>query len=223
LPPEPTPKDTNNPNTPGRDLSLLLDWAERLTLTALYLWLVWRVLSPLLEDPLKRELTALFLLASEGLALFFLLIRRKTRAISRNPWEWLLALAATASSLLVSPGRGVPVLPELVAAVISVMGILVQLHAKISLGRSIGAVPANRGLKTSGPYQIVRHPMYAGYFLSHLAFFLMNLSLWNALIYGVAYALQIPRLLAEERFLSSDPEYRAYMSRVRYRLFPGLF
>jgi protein-S-isoprenylcysteine O-methyltransferase Ste14 len=51
----------------------------------------------------------------------------------------------------------------------------------------------------------------------------MNPTLWNAGCYALAYCLQVPRLLAEERLLSQDPHYRAYQQAVRYRLLPGLF
>jgi protein-S-isoprenylcysteine O-methyltransferase Ste14 len=103
------------------------------------------------------------------------------------------------------------------------MGLLVQLHAKLTLGRSIGCIPANRGLKLAGPYRFVRHPMYAGYLLSHLAFLAMNPTAWNLAVYALCYGVQVPRLMAEERLLGGDPRYREYQAAVRYRLIPGLF
>lgn len=65
--------------------------------------------------------------------------------------------------------------------------------------------------------------MYAGYMLGHAGFLLMNPSAWNLAVYLVSDAIQIPRLLAEERLLSEDPAYRAYRSVVRWRLVPGVF
>jgi protein-S-isoprenylcysteine O-methyltransferase Ste14 len=65
--------------------------------------------------------------------------------------------------------------------------------------------------------------MYAGYVLSHVAFLAMNPTLWNLTAYAVCLCLQVPRLLAEERLLRQDPQYRAYQAGVRYRLLPGLF
>jgi protein-S-isoprenylcysteine O-methyltransferase Ste14 len=65
--------------------------------------------------------------------------------------------------------------------------------------------------------------MYAGYLLSHVAFLLMNPTLWNLTAYATCYALQIPRLLNEERLLENDPQYRAYQATVKYRLIPGVF
>ena len=103
------------------------------------------------------------------------------------------------------------------------MGLIVQVHAKLILGRSFGCVPAHRGLQLSGPYRFVRHPMYAGYLLSHIAFLLVNPTLRNVAAYAFCYALQIPRLLAEERFLAIDPKYREYQANVTSRLIPGIF
>jgi protein-S-isoprenylcysteine O-methyltransferase Ste14 len=65
--------------------------------------------------------------------------------------------------------------------------------------------------------------MYAGYMLSHVAFALMNPTWWNLAMYLTCDALQIPRLLAEERLLGRDEAYRRYQSLVTYRLLPGVF
>jgi hypothetical protein len=45
----------------------------------------------------------------------------------------------------------------------------------------------------------------------------------NGVAYATCYALQIPRLLAEERFLARDPAYAAYLERVRWRLVPSVY
>jgi protein-S-isoprenylcysteine O-methyltransferase Ste14 len=196
------------------------DLIERAVGVALYLWLVARIVAGWQR---AAGVASLFILPSEGLVLAFLLVRRPARALSLAPRDWALALAATMAPMLVTPGIGRPLLPPLVAAVVMVMGMVVQLHAKLTLGRSFGCVPAHRGLALAGPYALVRHPIYAGYLVGHLAFLLVNPTAWNALAYATCYALQVPRLLAEERFLARDPAYAAYLVRVRWRLIPGLF
>jgi len=45
----------------------------------------------------------------------------------------------------------------------------------------------------------------------------------NMVIYAIGWWAQILRILAEERLLSQDPEYAAYMTTVRWRLIPGVF
>jgi protein-S-isoprenylcysteine O-methyltransferase Ste14 len=197
-----------------------LDWMERLVLLAFYTWLVVRLLTSYWAN---SGIANLLLLPSEGLVVFFILIRRRPTAVSRRWGEWLLAMAASCTPLLAA-AEGEPLwLSPAVGATLLMMGMLVQLHAKLTLGRSFGCVPAHRGLKLEGPYRFVRHPMYAGYLLGHLGFLLLNPGPWNLAVYALSYALQIPRLLAEERLLGRDPRYRAYQAGVRYRLIPGLF
>ncbi len=197
-----------------------IDWLERGAVLALFGWLVLRIVGGYVD---QGGIGNLLLLASEGLVVFFILIRRSTSDVSLRPGDWLLAFSATTAALLVQPGSGAALLPPSVLATLLLMGIFVQLHAKLVLARSFGCVPANRGLKFAGPYRYVRHPMYLGYLLSHVAFVLMNPTGWNLGVYVLCYALQVPRLLAEERLLREDAEYRDYMAVVRYRLIPGVF
>jgi protein-S-isoprenylcysteine O-methyltransferase Ste14 len=198
----------------------LLDWGERWVVLAFYAWLVYRLTQ---RGLYHGELGNLMLLPSEGLVVLFILVRRHTSHISPRAVDWLLSFAATVAPMLVLPGAGDAWVPAAVGAGLLVTGTIVQVHAKLSLGRSFGCVPANRGVKRTGPYQWVRHPMYAGYLLGHIAFVLMNPTPWNLAVYGICYALQIPRLLAEEHLLDSDPQYRDYRQAVRFRLVPGLF
>ena len=71
------------------------------------------------------------------------------------------------------------------------VGLAVQVAGKAVLGRSFGAVAANRGVVTAGPYRWVRHPIYLGYLISHAGFILTNFSVRNTLIYAAGYVLQI--------------------------------
>jgi protein-S-isoprenylcysteine O-methyltransferase Ste14 len=103
------------------------------------------------------------------------------------------------------------------------VGLYVQISAKVFLGRSFGLVAANRGIKVTGPYRIVRHPMYAGYTIIHVGFLLSFPSLWNLVLYSTQLAIQMARLLREELLLNQDQSYRDYAARVRYRLIPMIF
>jgi protein-S-isoprenylcysteine O-methyltransferase Ste14 len=198
----------------------VVDGAERLLLLALYGWMVARLVIGSGQD---GRLASLLILPSEGLVVLFMLLRRRADEISRHPGEWLLAVAATCAPMLVTTGVGNPLVPPAAGATVLLMGLLVQMHAKVTLGRSFGCIPANRGLKLAGPYRFVRHPMYAGYLLSHLGFLAMNPTPRNLTLYAACYALQVPRLLAEERLLARDARYRDYQATVRYRLIPGVF
>ena len=110
-------------------------------------------------------------------------------------------------------------LPVLGFALIT-FGWVIHLTAKLTLRRSFGVVAANRGVKTSGIYALVRHPMYLGYFISHVGLVLAVPSVWNLFIYGVTWTCLIARIKAEERVLAKEAEYQAYKAKVRYRLIP---
>ncbi|HEY2253537.1 MAG TPA: isoprenylcysteine carboxylmethyltransferase family protein [Planctomycetaceae bacterium] len=196
------------------------DLGERLIVLAVYVGLVARLIVSTWQEGQPANL---LLIPSEGLVVIFLLFRRRTDQISMRWQDWILALSATLSPMLVEPGVAQALVPVTVGAALLIMGTIIQVHAKLTLGRSFGCVPAHRGLKLAGPYRFVRHPMYAGYLLGHVAFLLMNPTLWNVAAYAVCYALQIPRLVAEERLLANDRAYREYQAAVKYRLIPGIF
>jgi len=93
----------------------------------------------------------------------------------------------------------------------------------LTLGRMFGIRPALRGLVTTGPYALVRHPIYLSYIVEDIGY---NLQEWNAgtaLIVVVGWASLIYRIRAEERILALDEEWPKYASSVRYRLLPGLW
>ena len=67
-------------------------------------------------------------------------------------------------------------------------------------------------MKASGPYRLVRHPMYLGYVTVHIGFLLLSPNLWNLVVYGLSFAIQIVRIRAEERLLGLDPAYAAFQA-----------
>ncbi len=77
---------------------------------------------------------------------------------------------------------------------------------------------------STGPYAIVRHPMYAGALPLLIGTPIALGSWWGLLIVILIVPALIWRLLDEERFLAENlPGYREYMSKVRFRLVPGIF
>jgi len=77
---------------------------------------------------------------------------------------------------------------------------------------------------STGPYAVVRHPMYAGGLVYLLGTALALGSYWGLLAIGFSLPFLIARLLDEERLLASElPGYVEYMTRVRSRLVPGIW
>lgn len=196
----------------------LADRIEQVTVAALNALLLARIWP---HDLSAQSLFSLLLLVSEGAVLVFLLLRRPTDRISLKPGDWLLAAGGSFLPLLVSTG-GTAISPA-VGAVFMLVGIAVHVGAKLSLNVSFGLVAANRGVKQAGAYNVVRHPMYAGYMLTHIAFLLLQPSWWNLTIYASNWVLLILRIRAEEKVLGTDERYRAFAARVRYRLIPGVY
>ena len=151
-----------------------------------------------------------------------LLLRRPATAVSWRAGDWALAIGTAVPPLLVANGSDM-LAPAGLGVLLMLAGMALQISAKLTLRRSFGIIAANRGVKATGPYRFVRHPMYAGYLVTQVGFLLLNPTAWNASVYAVALACQVARLLAEERLLGRDPAYRALMSAVRYRLVPGIF
>lgn len=93
----------------------------------------------------------------------------------------------------------------------------------LTLGKSFALLPSVRTLVTTGPFRVLRHPIYAGE-VSMIAACGLAHSGWASLAAAAAaLALVAPRVIAEERLLSDEPAFRAYAGRVRWRLLPGIW
>jgi protein-S-isoprenylcysteine O-methyltransferase Ste14 len=216
---------------------LALDLAERAAVLALFALFVHRLLPQLtglvLIERVHPELLwqaadinaqVVLLVIAEGLGVALILARRRSPTLSAHPLDWGLAFGAVSLPLLfTTPAPAATLVPALFTTGLMLLGLLVQIFAKLALWRSFGVVPANRGVKTRGPYRLLRHPMYAGYTLTHIGFLVGFPSLGNTLLYSVVLALNVARILREEAILTHDAGYRAYAARVRFRLLPGLF
>jgi protein-S-isoprenylcysteine O-methyltransferase Ste14 len=91
-----------------------------------------------------------------------------------------------------------------------------------SFASAIIEVGEGQKVVSTGPYALVRHPMYAGALLLFVGAPLALGSWWGLLAIVPMTAILIVRLLDEERYLVRNlPGYEAYCAKVRYRLLPG--
>jgi len=141
------------------------------------------------------------------------LLRRPARCTG-STWETLLALAGTFLPTAMRPAPG-----NLfwLGEIIQVAGLTGMVAAAISLGRSFGIAPADRGLRTKGLYAWVRHPLYAMEICFFAGYVVANPSWRNLGVLIADIALQLFRALREERILK---DYATYAGRVRWRLLP---
>jgi len=76
---------------------------------------------------------------------------------------------------------------------------------------------------TSGPYKIVRHPLYLSEQIGNFALAMQFKQPWAILIALASLAAQFPRMRYEEQILRATfPEFEAYAART-WRLLPGLY
>jgi protein-S-isoprenylcysteine O-methyltransferase Ste14 len=172
------------------------------------------------ERPLPIE--SLLLSVELVILAITMVTRRPAVRVTHNPLFWALAFAATYWSFMMQTPyeSGHPVAPREVSVSIAVIGLAVSIWARLSLGRNIGFVPAERRIVTTGAYAYVRHPIYTGLFISIVALDLSAFSWRNVGLDLVWVGLWVAKTLAEEHFLKDSAEYAAYTKRVRKRWLP---
>jgi protein-S-isoprenylcysteine O-methyltransferase Ste14 len=144
--------------------------------------------------------------------------------ITTNPIFWGLAFLATYWGFIgISlEDHGTRVAPVWLLDTITLSTLAGIFWARLSLGRNIGFVPAQREIVTRGAYRFVRHPIYAVVFVSIVGAMLERWSLRNVIVLGAGILLFGVKSFVEEGLLVQDPTYAAYMRRVRYRFIPGI-
>jgi protein-S-isoprenylcysteine O-methyltransferase Ste14 len=169
------------------------------------------------------HLTGLLLLASESLVVLLTIIRRRTSLVDRSAAGVIATAVSLAGPPLLRAFGDSNLVPDAATAFVSAVGLGIVIIGKMALGRSFGIAPANRGVVMRGPYLLVRHPIYAGYLLTHAAFLVAHPTPWNAAVLLVADSALVIRALIEERMLGTDVKYQSYCRRVGWHLVPGVF
>jgi protein-S-isoprenylcysteine O-methyltransferase Ste14 len=202
------------------DAERLADIAARAAIVVLFSLMALRFGADFLAT---GRVTGLLLLVSEMLVVVLTVMRRSAAAVDRSIRARLLTTLSMLGPPLLQPAQVAALLPQSATVAASIVGLAIVIAGKITLGRSFGLMPANRGIVSSGVYRIVRHPIYLGYLITHTAFLLATPSPWNIAALVAADAALLLRAVCEEQTLSRDSRYRAYQQIVRWRVCPGLF
>jgi protein-S-isoprenylcysteine O-methyltransferase Ste14 len=138
---------------------------------------------------------------------------------------WLVIMALDAQRWRTSD---VPPWLNVVGGGLVIAGFLatVRVFRENSFAAPVVRVQAERGQRVidTGPYAVVRHPMYAAAVLYLAGMPLLLGSRYGLAIVPLMIAGIAPRAVFEERLLKRDlPGYADYMRRVRYRLIPGVW
>ena len=176
---------------------------------------------------LLNSLGAIYFIVRQGvftlyliMSIILLLIRKEQVAYSKRLSDYVYTLLGLGSPLLFTAASSIADIP---AEFLEVTGSLLVLCGFLSLNKSFGLGPENRGVKMKGAYRLVRHPMYSGYILTEIGFFFGNYSLYNLLVLAASILFLLLRMRAEEQLLRKDASYLEYSRIVRWRLLPYIF
>jgi protein-S-isoprenylcysteine O-methyltransferase Ste14 len=141
---------------------------------------------------------------------------------------WIGSLVLSALDAVRFHWSRVPIWLQAVGAVLVALGYYVfyLTFRENSYAAPIVKIQSERGHRvvSTGPYALVRHPMYAGAVAFFVGTPLLLGSWWGLAVAPALIVLLSVRALLEERTLADElPGYRDYAARVRYRLVPGIW
>jgi len=129
-------------------------------------------------------------------------------------------LAALGGSFLLTAVNLAPVADlsptvKSVAVCLLAIGNLLSVFCLAHLGRSFSILPQARKLVTSGPYGLVRHPLYVAECIAALGLILLHLSPQSLITGTILLVVQMQRVIYEERVLmAAFPDYADYAANV---------
>lgn len=213
------------------------DLAAASPLIALYGWVLVRDW-PLLEDyfsalaqegldiALLTETMGLCLsLGVAGLLIVLVLIRTVPikKSVGIAPRAVALIGASGGVVVLMLPPAMLPLWLDVLSVGIILLGLCAMLVCLAWLRHSFSVLPEARRLVTSGPYSLIRHPVYLFEEITLFGVMLQFIQPWAFLVFAIQMCFQFARIPFEERVLADAyPEYAAYASRTA-RLLPGIY
>jgi protein-S-isoprenylcysteine O-methyltransferase Ste14 len=174
-----------------------------------------------LADLVSKSSIACFL----GLMSILFLVRLEPVEKARGIVPRVMAIAGTFFVSLVTffPRAELSMAQTAIAGSICLVGTGLSIFVLSHLGRSYSLMAEARRLVTTGPYGVVRHPLYVSEELAAFAMLLQFLSLYTVLIFIVHAFIQFQRMKNEEAVLErAFPEYQTYKSTTA-KLIPRVF
>ncbi len=215
------------------DQSLLYDWAMRIPIVAYSMFVLGRDCFGFVDQILAYPVT--FEQPDSGVVI---------AALARvSQWIFVALLAVLPVFRLRPITKSDHILPRLVAllaiclppifmlldrapadlafnAVAVVLSVIANVFSVVTvnfLGRSLSVMPEARRFVTSGPYAVVRHPLYLCEIVGVVAIVLQYRSLAAAALFSLIVVLQVARALWEETVLMrAFPAFAAYRRRTPF-------
>jgi protein-S-isoprenylcysteine O-methyltransferase Ste14 len=178
-------------------------------------------------------LTTLYLLKNDPE-----LLRRRLKGgptFEQRPAQRIIMMFATFAfiALLVVPALDhrsgwsrVPLIVPIAGNVLFLLGyyFIYRVFRENSFTSATIEVAANQKVIDTGPYAIVRHPMYSSALLYLLGTPLALGSFWGVVPFLAVIPVLIWRIFDEEKMLAQELKgYSTYQQKVPYRLVPGLW
>ncbi len=155
------------------------------------------------------------LLTAQAVIAVILLIRRSQAQTKAPLYQRLTAWGSAFLPLAMETSNAL-----WIGRILTAAGLALCMWGFVTLGRSFGVSPADRGLVQRGPYRWLRHPIYAGELLAIAGAVMGDWTLRNLIIFAVLLATKLLRIRWEERIIQG---YSAYAGRVRWRLVLGVW